>query len=162
MLGGFIKKTIDWWRKLFRRNERQERKAPVPIEKALPEGERKLPESFSVRDDFVRARCFLLKEDRLPAGRSRRSRRPDIRCIPVRNFTEAYCFFIRLCDQRSFVFRQAAGILHYEARLSGGTVLFDLTDKIRGKPPGTLAVLKINKAALDTQIAEIEFIQTKK
>ena len=155
---GFITRVADWLRSLFGQKKRmenhRERESPVPVEIELPE-------SVVTLDNYIQARRFLYKEGS-PVGRLRSHRHPDIRCIPVRNFAEAYCFFIRLCDQRLIVLRQAAGILHYECRLADGTVLFDLTDRIRGKPQGTIAVLKINWAEFDAQIAEIEFVHLEK
>lgn len=154
MSGGFIKKAVDWLRKLFGWKRYKEREKPIP---AVME----LPNDVVSLDYFVQARHFLYKEGR-PVGRPRSRRHPDIRCIQVDSFSQAYCFFLRLCDQRQVVFRRVAGYFHFELKHSDKTVIFDLTDKISGKPQGTLAILKINKEETDIPITEIEFVQSKK
>lgn len=152
MLGGFIIKAVGWLRWLFGWNKYKERETPSGVDPELPPGAVTL-------DKYVQARRFLY-EGGCPVGRPH-SRHPDIRRIYVKSFSEAYCFFLRLCDQRQIAVRQAAGSLHYEVQLSDKTVIFDLTDKIHGKAPGTLAVLKINTEETDMPIKEIEFVQPK-
>lgn len=154
MSGGFISKAVDWLRRLFGWKRCKERETPDT-------GAIELPEDVVSLDYFVQARHFLYKEGR-PVGRPRSRRHPNIRCIQVDGFSEAYCFFLRLCDQRQIVFRRAAGYFHFELKHSDKTVIFDLTDKISGKPQGTLAVLKINKEETDIPMTEIEFVQSKK
>lgn len=154
MPSGFLVKVADWLRKLFGWKKQGKKASTVIIEKDIPG-------SSTVHDNFIRPRHFLLKGGN-PVGRSRSRRHPDIRCVTVDNFTGAYRFFIRLCDQRLIVFRQVAGVMHYELKLSDGTVIFDLTDKTTGRPQGTVAVLRINKEKSGVQIKEIEFVQSKK
>lgn len=153
MSGGFILKSAIWLRRLLGGKKRKEKEAQVMVTTELPED--------NISSDYsVQARRFLYNEGH-PVGRPCNHRRPDIRRIEVNSFTEAYCFFLRLCDQRQIVFRQAAGYFHYELKYSDKTVIFDLTDKIGGKPQGTLAVLMINEEEIDMPMTEIEFVQLK-
>lgn len=153
MSGGFITKMRDWLQRLFGKKKPKEIETPASVAIELPE------EVVSL-DYFTQARHFLYKEGR-PVGRPRSRRHSDIRCIQVNSFSDAYCFFLRLCDQRQIKFRQVAGYVHFELKHSDETVIFDLTDKIGGKPQGTLAVLKINKEETDIPMTEIEFVQPK-
>lgn len=149
MFDGFIKRMTDWLRKLFQRKK----KMGLP---ALLQEETQ--EAVIVLDEFAKARHFLYEGKGL-IGCPHSRRYPEIRSLPVKNFAEAYRFFIKLCDQRQLVRINVAGSLHYRIQLSDGTIIFDLTDKVSGRQVGTLAVLKINTVKFTGQISEIEFIK---
>lgn len=154
MAGSLLAKAVGWLRKLFRGE-----KAENPVSSIYRENEASIPPA--IPEFYLQGHRFLL-QDGHPVGRQRSRRHSGIRCLPVKNFAEAYCFFIRLCDQRRIILRQAGGYLHYELLSKKKTVIFDLTDRIIGKPPGTIAVLKVNAAIVGIEVTEIEFVELKK
>ncbi len=151
---GFIAKAVEAFRKLFGRKKVKHSTSSISRRNTSP------PPPIAP-EVYLQERRFLLRNGE-PVGRTRNRRHPTIRCLPVRNFAEAYRFFIRLCDQRRVVLRQAGGYLHYELILDEETVVLDLTDKTKGKPPGTIAVLKVHAIISDGAITEIEFIKLKR
>jgi len=146
---GYIKKAVNWFRQLSGKKKGKEHTFPLPFPDT--------PQQDTVTPENPEQIYRLILQESRPRSR----RHPEIRCIPVKNFAEAYRFFIRLCDQRYLIIHQAAGTLHYRMQLSDGTVLFDFSAKTAGKPAGTIAVLKINEAASGEQITEIEFFNDK-
>lgn len=163
MAFGFVKKTTNGLCKLFKQQKPEGNSKLNPRRNRFPvTSPSEVREGFAAPHSLVQAHRLLFEINCPPRRSPHRRRHPDIRCMPVKNFAEAYRFFIRLFDQRYLSIRQSAGILHYQMQLSDGTVIFDLTDKVTGKPPGTVAVLKINKILYGMQLAEIEFIQSQK
>lgn len=84
-------------------------------------------------------------------------RHPDIRVSTVKSFGDAYRFLIRMCDQRLLTWHYGGGYYYYIVTLPGNQGQLILTDKVGYLRDGTIAILKIDVAAILPQIKEIRF-----
>ncbi|RHJ91309.1 hypothetical protein DW095_09940 [Bacteroides sp. AM07-16] len=106
---------------------------------------------------FQKAMYFLLKDGH-PVGKAKSRKHPEIRIIKVRNFTEAYQLFLRLCDQRSLRIRHAAGYIYYDQIFPNEKGSIEFSDKVTNKGKETIAILKVNLPDMKIPFFEIRFI----
>ncbi|SEF52957.1 hypothetical protein [Parabacteroides chinchillae] len=102
---------------------------------------------------------FLLK-NQSPIGKAKSKRHPEIRIIKVSSFTDAYLFFLRMCDQRLLETRKAADYLYYSVTFPNGKGYIELSDKVGNIHKNTVAILKVKIPDLKPIFSEIRFITT--
>lgn len=117
---------------------------------------------FKIKDEnCIRRIKYLLLNDGQAIGKAYSSTHPDIRIVSAKNFSDAYRFFIKLCDQRLLRYRQVRGHLFYKIELPDNIGNLELSDKINKKNDRIVAVIRTDITEITPHVKEIRFMKPK-
>lgn len=152
---------------LFRRRKKAEKKEEEVASAATAENLPASEESLCAEDgteagvwdreiSLLRRRVTLLTSGLKPYRR----RMPEVKCMKVDGFTDAYRFMLMLCGKPDFSLRRRGRHFLYVVILPGNAGTLELTDKVRGTDKRVAAVLRLNIPACRCEVKEIRFIVT--
>jgi len=87
-------------------------------------------------------------------------RNPEVRSVKAGSFSDAYCFFLRMCDRRQMTYRRCGGYSIVSAALPGNAGIVELTDRCGGFDKRVVAEMKIDVPALSPNVSKIKFVST--
>ena len=123
---------------------------------AIAEQQTTTVETENVSGNCVKQAQNFLYNGNKPIGKPF-GRRTEIRIVYVNNFTEAFLFFLRLCDQRLLDYRQTGDHVDCTAAFPNGEGTLAFTDKVNCRNKAVIAVLKIQITGLQPRLSEIRF-----
>lgn len=89
-------------------------------------------------------------------------RNPEVRSAKAERFSDAYGFFLRMCDKRQLTCRRCGGYSIVSAALPENAGIVELTDRCGGFDKRVVAEMKIEVPALSPNVSKIKFVSTNK